>query len=335
MRTVAWLGSHVVWTQILLAQVSLAAGGTSPGTSPAPFVAAPHSLTLRIEGALPAQPDGTYSVRFRLFEQTSSNFIAPELVFDETQNVAVVNGVFSILLGSKTTGGIPSSLVAGRRGLVARWSLATSPDTVVGSMVLGAASHALTLSPGATVEGSGSQPAVTVLGSSVGVRAEASSSSGTAVIGEVTATTGTSYGVEGRAQSATGAAGHFVNSAGDLLVGRNSDSAAPVFRVANNGDVFVRGVKVGQQGPQGPKGSTGPQGDPGPTGPVGPPGAPGVGAASVFCVALKASTCLNVCSNGSFLVAEAKGQCEVGASNQKCAWGGTDGVCCVCTGTSN
>jgi hypothetical protein len=45
------------------------------------------------------------------------------------------------------------------------------------------------------------------------------------------------------------------------------DPNAPVFRVDNDGDVFVRGVAVGQQGPPGERG---PQGLPGPPGPPGP-----------------------------------------------------------------
>lgn len=94
------------------------------------------------------------------------------------------------------------------------------------------------------------------------------STSGRGVVGVST----NASGVEGNSTSGTGvwgatssksaAGGEFHNNGGGDLIRAGKDT---VFRVAPNGDVFVRGQLIGTTGAQGPQG---PKGDPGPPGPL-------------------------------------------------------------------
>ena len=70
-------------------------------------------------------------------------------------------------------------------------------------------------------------------------------------------------GVWGETRAPSGAGGEFHNNGGGDLI-----RAGPggVFRVSNNGDVFVRGQLIGAIGPEGPPGLPGPPGPPGPPG---------------------------------------------------------------------
>lgn len=65
------------------------------------------------------------------------------------------------------------------------------------------------------------------------------SASGTGVLGEANSTSGNTAGLWGKAASLNGTAGLFSNTGGGDHI--QAGSASPVFRVANNGDVFVRG----------------------------------------------------------------------------------------------
>jgi hypothetical protein len=103
-----------------------------------------------------------------------------------------------------------------------------------------------------------------------------------------------------------------------------------MFRVANNGDVYVRGTKIGQTGQKGDRGLTGDKGDRGLKGDTGPRGDPGAGVASTFCVVRSQSTCVGVCTNGSELVAAAQSPC---ATSGGCSFGSSGSSCCVCTST--
>jgi hypothetical protein len=67
-------------------------------------------------------------------------------------------------------------------------------------------------------------------------------------------------GVWGETMAPSGAGGEFHNHGGGDLI-----RAGPggVFRVSNNGDIFVRGQLIGATGPAGPPGLPGPPGSPG------------------------------------------------------------------------
>lgn len=305
--------------------IGAAGGGTGITTPPPPLTqqVTPGALTIPIEGKVPGAANGTLRLIFKLLEGDVE-------LFTETRTVAITDQQFSLRLGAGDLGGLPVSLLAGTRSAVVRWARETTPTVNEGSQYLAAAPYAMTLSPGARIKSSGLAPALTVSNTSTGVKATASSSSGRAIVGESTSGSGNAYGVEGRAVSSTGAAGHFINTAGDLIVGRAAANGDVKFRVANNGDVYVRGVKVGQQGPKGDRGATGATGADGPRGPEGQRGATGAGAANTFCVAGGGSSCLSLCGNGSSLVASMASPCQ--ASNG-CEWAGDDGVCCVCTAT--
>ena len=64
-------------------------------------------------------------------------------------------------------------------------------------------------------------------------------------------------GVWGETTSPSGAGGEFYNNGGGDLIRAGLDG---VFRVSNNGDVFVRGQLIGTAGPSGPPGPPGPPG---------------------------------------------------------------------------
>lgn len=87
-------------------------------------------------------------------------------------------------------------------------------------------------------------------------------------------------------------------------------------------------MRNGQQlGEFGPTGAQGPKGDKGNTGPKGADGSDGAG--STFSLCMKGSTCIAKCRKE--LVVQANGPCEVTSDNGACFWGGTDGMCCVCS----
>lgn len=110
---------------------------------------------------------------------------------------------------------------------------------------------------------------------------------------------------------------------GDLLVGYSGNNANPVFRVANDGTIYINGQTKWHTGPTGPKG---PKGN---TGPAGPKGANGSDApAGTYAVCLGGSTCIGVCRGG--IASAAEGACYANATTGSCTYGGTDGVCCVC-----
>lgn len=110
----------------------------------------------------------------------------------------------------------------------------------------------------------------------------------------------------------------------------NYIQAGDVFRVANNGDVFVRGQLLagsvgpigpqgppGPQGPVGPKGDRGPQGERGLQGPAGPP---------VNSVAVCSQDCASGCSRTIVVVSA---PCRVTSDTGACEATGFN-KCCVC-----
>ena len=311
--------------------IGAAGGGTGvivqPDLPPIEAVVTPGAYTIPVEGTVENAANGSLKLIFSLYEEDT-------LLFTETRTVTISNEQFSLRLGRMTNGivALSPAVFAGTKRAEVRWARETSPSVVEGTQFLGAAPYAMTLSPGARIKSTSSAPALTISNSSTGLKATASSSSGRAVVGESTASSGNTYGVEGRAVSASGAAGHFVNSDGDLIIGRASASGEVKFRVANNGDVYVRGTKIGQTGPKGDKGDTGNKGDDGPRGTTGTKGDDGAGAADSFCVTRNQTNCAGVCSNGSVLVASTVSPCAVSAG-VGCDYQGTGGACCVCSST--
>lgn len=123
----------------------------------------------------------------------------------------------------------------------------------------------------------------------------------------------------------------------------NYIQAGEVFRVANNGDVFVReqllaGVPgpPGPPGPQGPKGDRGlqgdrgPQGQAGPQGPAGPQGLQGPAGPPVSTFAICGSSCG---CNGGRLITDVAAPCTVTSNTGQCNAIGFPNRCCVCSPT--
>lgn len=336
-----WLAvmSCVVALQFLqtgrLAQVAFANGGgigaagggtgvtTPPDLPPFEQLVTPGAYTIPVEGKVAGAADGSLRLVFTLSEGDVE-------FFTETRTVTINDERFTHRLGSSSLQGLSPSLLAGTKTATVRWARETTPSVVAGSQYLAAAPYAMTLSPGARIKSTSTAPALTVTNTSTGVRATASSTTGRGIVGESTSGAGNSYGVEGRAVSSSGAAGHFVNSEGDLIVGRASASGPVNFRVANNGDVYVRDVKIGKTGPKGDVGPQGTQGRDGPKGDTGPRGDPGAGAADTFCVVNNETNCAGVCSGGSVLVSSVASPC---ATSNGCNYGSTGRACCTCSST--
>ena len=126
----------------------------------------------------------------------------------------------------------------------------------------------------------------------------------------------------------------------------NYIQAGDAFRVASNGDVFVRGQLLagtpGSAGPQGPQGPQGPKGDPGPVGPQGPTGAQGVAGPSgpagpqgpagqpVSTFAICGSSCN---CNGGRLITDVAAPCTVTSNTGQCGATNLPNRCCVCSPT--
>jgi hypothetical protein len=129
-------------------------------------------------------------------------------------------------------------------------------------------------------------------------------------------------GVRGSTGAPAGAGGEFHNEGGGDLI---RAGAGVVFRVANNGDIFVRGQLIGATGPEGPPG------------PPGPPGAPGLPGAPVHTVAVcGGGSGQNRCNcAGREIARQIAGPttpgCSVTSDTGACAIPmGAIGICCVC-----
>lgn len=309
--------------------IGAAGGGGSgiivdPGPLPWGVVTAPGAYTIPITGKVAGAANGSLQLVFTLFEDDYA-------LYSETRTVTIDGEAFSLRFGAgDVVDGLPPSLLAGTSRAEVRWARASAPSVVLGTFQLAAAPYAMTLSPGAQIKSSSALPALTLSNTFAGLKATATGSTGRGVIGESTSGASASYGVEGRAVSASGAAGHFVNTAGDLIIGRSSATGDAKFRVANNGDVYVRGVLVGQRGPKGDRGAPGRDGDDGAPGTQGQKGDRGPGVATTFCVVHSQTNCQAVCSNGSELVASVLSPCS---TSNGCSEQGTGSSCCVCTST--
>ena len=102
--------------------------------------------------------------------------------------------------------------------------------------------------------------------SNSGIGVQGNAQEGRGVVGVSDTNTGVEgqskgyVGVWGSTGAQSGAGGEFHNAGGGDLI---RAGAGVVFRVANNGDVFVRGQLIGATGPEGPSGPPGPPGLPG------------------------------------------------------------------------
>lgn len=121
----------------------------------------------------------------------------------------------------------------------------------------------------------------TAVDGAVGVFGHATGNGSIGVDGLTSSSTGKTAGIWGSSWSPDGAGAAFFNhGGGDIIRGSNADGTDgfgnAVFRVANDGSVFVRGQLIGAQGtkgdpgPQGPTGAAGPAGPQGVQGPAGP-----------------------------------------------------------------
>lgn len=182
-------------------------------------------------------------------------------------------GVVGISTGERTVGVLGQGESSGVRGEGQKWNgvEGISQSTIGGAGVYGVSET------GAGVRGESKAKWNSAVhgihrGQGEGVYGEAVNGTGTVgksttwhgVYGETQSTIG-GVGVYGTTDSAQSAGGEFHNKGGGDLIRAGKDT---VFRVSNNGDVFVRGQRIGATGPQGIPGPQGPQGLRGPPGPV-------------------------------------------------------------------
>jgi hypothetical protein len=320
-----------------------AAGGGAGGggVGPPVVVSAPAALTVAFEGPAPGLPDGNASLRFRLKVPNPSLASLAITLFEETCTVQVKAQVFVGRLGSCTAGGVPSAVVASSERLIIEYARATTPEVTLGTVVLTAAAYALTLSPNAVIDG---PVGLTVLGHRSAIDAVASSSNARGLIGASTTASTSSFpvGVEGRAASAAGAGGHFVNTGGgDLFVARSSDAANPVFRVTNQGNVVTPAGVVPTFGPQGAQGPPGDKGPKGALGAAGEKGSRGEMAAFPDFPVIAPNSCQAVCKSPAVLKGSVDSDldanhdtkadgCFVSIGGVTLTWAGANGACCVC-----
>ncbi len=217
-----------------------------------------------------------------------SNAVAQPLTGNSTEQGTP--GVF----GDNATGG---DGIFGSGGAVGRGAVGTSGS-------------------GTGVEGN-SKTGIAVYGSS--------STTGRGVVGVTksnTAVEGDSesgVGVWGTTKGATTAGGEFHNSGGGDLIRAGEGEA---FRVLNNGDVLVRGQKIGQNGSPGPQGQRGP---------AGPQGAIGPAVHSVAMCAEANSLGLSpTCTCNNRTLAKQSGACTVTSDTGTCS-AATAGCCAVCS----
>lgn len=355
---------------VLLSPSAVLAALSPPDPTPTPIVTNTANQ-LPFSGRIPGQPNGNVILSFRIYDHPTVGY--GNVLFQENQAVTVTNELFTVKLGANTNGGVDPLVLAGHANTYVAFGLQSSTFTEIGTRApLNAAAFALTLSSGASVTGTsvitaleltgnqaydpnygfptGTQPTLKVTNVASGsvatftsnhtttsravVDAQTPSTSGKAILGSATATSGTTAGVEGRSASPSGAGGVFVNTGGgDLLQAGNAVGATPVFRVANNGNIFVNGTQIGLQGPKGDKGDTGPQGATGLKGDTGPQGPTGPAGYNLFAVCIQGapSACANACGGFGYVMASMGGQCQLVLPNGPgCSYGGTDGGCCIC-----
>lgn len=362
---------NLLLSSVLLLLPSLAAASVVINPTPTPIpINSNIANQLPFIGHISGQPDGQVSLQFRIYDSSTVGY--GNVLFQETQTVTVTGGAFTAYLGVNTNGGMDPAVLAGKYNAYVAFAYAATPSTEIGARTpLRAAAFATTLSPGATVAGdtvsgtldltesqaynsygynTGTAPALKVTNNgsgSAGVFVGAHTTTTTpaltatsptpaarGVFASANATSGNTTGVEGRSASPSGAGGVFVNTGGgDLIEAKNSVSGSPVFRVANDGNLWVNGTQIGLTGPkgnQGPQGCQGPQGvkgDPGGTGPQGPTGV------NMFAVCVEAPTsaCISACNGG--MVTSVASPCTIGIPpNQSngCVYNGSDGACCLC-----
>jgi hypothetical protein len=122
------------------------------------------------------------------------------------------------------------------------------------------------------------------------------------------------FGVYGATKNGAAAGAEFQNSGGGDLIRGGTNGA---FRVANNGDVFVRGQIIGREGPRGPQGVPGPPGPPGPAVQT-----------SAVCQSPEFGNAGCPCNGNT--VTRVGGACQVTSQTGSCSNNRSNGCCAVC-----
>jgi hypothetical protein len=215
--------------------------------------AAETSQVIPFSGTVPGQADGDVALRFRLFPANTGG----AFVFEETQTVTVSGEAFSASIGNGTTGGIPAAIFANNLSLWTALALDSDPGTELGDRVAitsaGFAHFALTPAGPTGPQGLQGLPGANGPMGPQGLPG-ANGPMGPQGLQGLQGLIGP-QGLPGPSVAAgsviAGATSDpilsFVNSgAGDLLQGKPSTSAAPVYRLFNNGSAFFAGgVNIG------------------------------------------------------------------------------------------
>jgi hypothetical protein len=249
------------------------------------------------------------SILFTIVIFSASAFADPPAAFQSTNpNVPAVTGDASLFEGVRGVSHAPG------HGGVTGFNLDSTTDAgpgVFGSSDNGEGVRGVSKSDAhGAVVGTNGGAAEGVFGESArgeGVRGVSHSGAHGAVVG----TNDAGVGVFGASGSGSAAGGEFQNTGGGDLLRAGQSSA---FRVLNNGDVIVRGQRIGATGIQGPQGLQGPPG-------------PAVHTVSVCqSPALGSGTC--PCSGAT--VSRVSGTCSVTSDTGQCSNSIAGGCCAVC-----
>lgn len=295
---------------------------------PAAALAQARPWKLPYDFRMPGQTSGFASVVLRAVNDRTG-----EVLRETSINVMVKDWRFQGQFALAASDADAAQRMGGVTSLRLEFARTSAPADVLGTILFAAPAYAMTLSPNAVLD-RGGPTALPVTGSAAGVRA-LSTSGGAAVGAEVLSTAAGSFNaaVEGLAQSASGAGGHFINGSGDLLRADHGEAGTPAFRVASNGDAFTRGALIPQYGPKGETGDTGTPGQPGAPGPAGSKGPRGdVAPFLTFGVATRAPNCTGVCKGTATVisaVAVGDSGCQL-TTDQGTVSNFVSGACCVC-----
>lgn len=258
-----------------------------------------------------------------------------EVLADDTVNVLVRDWRFSGLMSVGATDAASATAMKNVTSLRVEYARASAPDTVLGTLRYSAPAYAMTLAPGAVITNNAllAMPALNVSGATTGLSA-VSTTEGAAIDAEVTSTATAAFvaAVEGVANSASGAGGHFINTGGGQLLRAEQSAGAGNFVVENDGTAFTRGVQIPEFGPKGARGDTGAAGTDGATGPRGRTGPDGYHAPiRSFAVGHGGNSCVGVCTGRAKLIDEASaGTKGCYATSQQGSVTRYTGVCCLC-----
>jgi hypothetical protein len=144
--------------------------------------------------------NGTYSIRFRLYDAAADGSV----VCEDTNSVAVTNGLFN----SEIYGDCGSADINGRQ-LYLGIQVGTD-DEMTDRQAIYPVPYAFSLKPGANISGTVGDDAI--------LHVENSATDGRGLRGYATAATGINYGVVGKSWSPTGYGGYFTNESGGVAL---------------------------------------------------------------------------------------------------------------------